>query len=88
MLSYIRHDLFPQSVSKHDQCSFSGKGWHESWPMALSLTLPIFPMLAAARFAPLAKIVAAHRAFHCVRDSRDHGAYRIGVRIEHKQGGS
>jgi hypothetical protein len=28
------------------------KGWHEFSPMALSLTLPIFAILAADRFAP------------------------------------
>ncbi|OGA38352.1 MAG: hypothetical protein A3G24_14885 [Betaproteobacteria bacterium RIFCSPLOWO2_12_FULL_62_13] len=28
------------------------KGWHEFSPMALSLTLPIFAILAAASFAP------------------------------------
>jgi hypothetical protein len=28
------------------------KGWHEFSPMALSRTLPIFAILAAARFAP------------------------------------
>ena len=27
-------------------------GWHEFWPMALSLPLPIFAILAAASFAP------------------------------------
>jgi len=27
-------------------------GWNEFWPMALSLTLPIFAILAAASFAP------------------------------------
>ena len=44
-------------------------GWHEFWPMALSLPLPIFAILAAGSFAPCAKIVPAHRAFHYVRDS-------------------
>jgi hypothetical protein len=27
-------------------------GWHEFWPMALSLTLPIFSILAAVIFVP------------------------------------
>ncbi len=45
-------------------------GWHEFWPMTLSLPLPIFAILAAVSFAPCAKIVPAHRAFHYVRGSK------------------
>jgi hypothetical protein len=43
-------------------------GWHEFWPMVLSLALQIFAILAAS-FAPRAKIVPAHHVFHYVRHS-------------------
>ena len=50
-------------------------GWHEFWPMTLSLPLPIFAILAAGRFASYAKIVTAHHAFHYVRDSKAYFLY-------------
>ena len=44
-------------------------GWHEFWPMTLSLPLPIFAILAAVSFASCAKIVPARHAFHYVTSS-------------------
>jgi len=44
-------------------------GWHEFWPMTLSLPLPIFAILAVESFASCAKIVPAHHAFHHVTGS-------------------
>ena len=47
------------------------KGLRPESPLALSLGLPIFQILAAPRFAPLPILARTARAFHYVTGSKE-----------------
>jgi hypothetical protein len=49
------------------------RGLRPESPLALSLGLPIFQILAAPRFAPLPILARTARAFHCVTGSKEIG---------------